>query len=211
MKPIFITATNTNIGKTYTTIKLITELSSRGYKVGVFKPIETGVKDEPQDAARLLQEVAKYNSNFEGLNPKDVTAYTFRLPAAPFCASSFIDLNVIQSKYEELSQLCDIMLVEGAGGLMVPILQDYFVIDLAKDLDANILLVTSSRLGTINDTMLSLEALERRGLNYEWAVNLHDDMNSFDIVTKPFFDAHFTSYFSVQNDMAKIVDQLLEQ
>lgn len=211
MKPIFITATNTNIGKTYTTIKLISEFSNRGYKVGVFKPIETGVKDTPEDAAALLHEVAKYNKNFVGLKPKDITAYTFKLPASPFCASSFINLKTIHAKYQELSLLCDILLIEGAGGLMVPILEDYFMIDLAKELNAKVLLITPSRLGMINDTMLSIEALKKHNMDFNWAVNLFEDIDSFDLVTKPFLDAHFKSYSSIQKDMTTIVDQLIEE
>lgn len=209
MKPIFITATNTNIGKTYTTIKLIQALSNRGYKVGAFKPIETGVEDTPVDAAMLLNEVKKHNENFKSLEPNDITAYTFELPAAPFCASGDIDLKVIFDKYQELSSLCDILLVEGAGGLMVPILRDYFMIDLIKEFDAKTLLVTASRLGTINDTMLSMEALNNREIAFSWAVNLYEDRESFDEVTKPFLDAYFKNYYSVQEDMGKIVDELL--
>jgi len=209
MKPIFITATNTDIGKTYTTMRLMIELASRGYKVGVFKPIETGVKDTPLDAAQLLEGAAQYNDNFKRLSPKDITAYTFGLPASPFCASSFIDLDIIKNRFEQLSMLCDILLIEGAGGLMVPILQDYFMVDLAKELDAKVLLVTSSKLGMINDTMLSIEALERRGIDFEWVLNIHEDRDSFDIVTKPFLDAHFKSYDSVQHHMGRVVDKLL--
>ncbi|MEA2028216.1 MAG: dethiobiotin synthase [Campylobacterota bacterium] len=210
MKPIFITATNTNIGKTYTTLQLIRELSSRGYRVGVFKPIETGVVDEPLDAKMLLEEVAKYNENFTTLQPKDITAYTFELPAAPFCASRDINIETIKAKYQELSSLCDILLVEGAGGLMVPILQDYYVIDLIKEFDAKALLVTASKLGTINDTMLSMEALKNREIAHSWAVNLYENKESFDEVTKPFFDVYFTHYYSVQEDMGRVVDELLK-
>ena len=65
---LFITATNTNVGKTYTTLKLIKQFSKMGYKVGVFKPIETGVKKKPLDGNLLLKEVQKYNPLFKKLS-----------------------------------------------------------------------------------------------------------------------------------------------
>ena len=210
MKPLFITATNTNVGKTYTTLRLIDAFARRGYRVGAFKPIETGVEDTPQDAKRLLERVSRYNPSFANLKPKD-TAYTFRLPAAPFCASRLIDLEVIYAKFRELSRLCDVLLVEGAGGLMVPIQKEYFMIDLAQDLDAKILLVTSSKLGSINDTMLGIEALQRRNLSFEWAVNLHEEQERFDSVTKPFLDAYFGGYLSVQEDTPTLAERLIEE
>ncbi|MGC9351798.1 MAG: ATP-dependent dethiobiotin synthetase BioD, partial [Sulfurovum sp.] len=84
MHSLFISATGTNVGKTHTTIKLIETLAKKGIKVGAFKPIETGVEDEPLDAKALLNACQKVNPDFADLTPKDVTAYTFGLPAAPF-------------------------------------------------------------------------------------------------------------------------------
>ena len=119
MQSLFITATGTNIGKTHTTVKLIEAFASKGLSVGAFKPIETGVDSVPQDASLLLKACQKVNKNFKDLKPEDITAYTFPLPAAPFCADTkqIIDLDRIMEKYHKLSQLCDILLVEGAGGL----------------------------------------------------------------------------------------------
>ncbi|SHO81542.1 Dethiobiotin synthetase [hydrothermal vent metagenome] len=205
MKPIFITATNTNVGKTYTSIKLIEELSNMGFKVGVFKPIETGVDNIPQDASLLLDKVKLYNNNFKNLTPFDITAYTFKIPSAPFCANRDINISKIIDKYKELDKLCDILIVEGAGGLLVPIKENYFMIDLAKELNSNILLVTSSKLGTINDTLLSMEALNSRKMKFIWGINLYQDLNSFDLVSKPFFKSNFNNYLTIQDDIDKII------
>ncbi len=210
MRPIFITATNTNIGKTYATLKLIDNLSQMGFRVGVFKPIETGVEDKPVDATLLLERVQRYNPKFKNLTPFDITAYTFKLPSAPFCANSNISITKLIDKYNELSSLCDILLIEGAGGLLVPIKTDYFMIDLAKELNSKLLLVTSSRLGTINDTLLSMEALKSRGIDFEWAINLYQDINSFDSVTKPFFDTKFNKYLSLEQDIKQIIKLLIK-
>ena len=86
MKILFVTATNTNVGKTYTTVKLVEEFSKQGILVGVCKPIETGVTSEPMDAKLLLESVQRFNPNFHDLTPKDITAYTFPLPASPYSA-----------------------------------------------------------------------------------------------------------------------------
>ena len=199
MKMLFVTATNTNVGKTYTTIKLIESFSQQGILVGVCKPIETGVVTEPLDAKILLETVQKHNPNFSSLKPQDITAYTFKLPAAPFCADTkkIIDVEKIKDKIIELQQLCDLLIVEGAGGLMVPITQNYKMIDLAKDLKCKTLLVTPSKLGCINDTELSIEALKSRDIDFDWCVNLFEDRESFEKVTKPYYDAVYPQWWSL--------------
>ena len=207
MQPLFITATGTNIGKTYTTVQLIEAFAAQGLRVGAYKPIETGVESVPLDASLLLKACQKVNENFKGLTPEDITAYTFPLPAAPFCADTeqVIDLNRIMEKYHELSQLCDILLVEGAGGLMVPVTKEYMMINLAKELNAKVLLVTPSRLGCINDTLLSMSALRAYDLAFDWCVNIYEDKNSFEEVTQPFYDAVFPDWWSVENGLKRFI------
>ena len=80
MQSLFITATGTNVGKTHTTLQLIEVLSDQGYKVGVFKPIETGVVHDAPDASLLLKACQKVNENFKTLKVEDITAYTFLCP-----------------------------------------------------------------------------------------------------------------------------------
>ena len=104
MQSLFITATGTNIGKTHTTVQLIEAFAAKGLSVGAFKPIETGVSTFPHDASLLLKVCQKVNKNFKDLNPEDITAYTFPLPAAPFCAdiNQEIIIEKIIKKYHEL-------------------------------------------------------------------------------------------------------------
>lgn len=209
VQSLFITATGTNVGKTHTTLKLIEAFASRGLKVGVFKPIETGVTDTLPDASLLLKACRKVNKNFEDLTPQDITAYTFELPAAPFCAdiNKEIVIEKIIEKYHELAQLCDILLVEGAGGLLVPITKDFMMIDLAKKLGSKVLLVTPSRLGCINDTLLSQEALKSHNIEFDWCVNLYEDKESFSEVTKPFYDEVFPKWWRVDGGLDKFIIQ----
>jgi len=207
VKLLFVTATNTDIGKTYTTLKLIEVFSKQGISVGVCKPIETGVIDEPIDAKELLEKTQKYNPNFASLNPLDITAYTFPLPSAPFCAdlNNSIKIENIKKKIDEMQNHCDLLIVEGAGGLMVPITANYKMIDLAQELNATILLVTPSKLGCINDTLLSIEALENRKLSFDWCVNLYDNKEDFKKVTQPFYDKIFPQWWSLQEGLESFV------
>lgn len=207
MQSLFITATGTNVGKTHTTVQLIEAFASKGLAVGVFKPIETGVSTIAHDASLLLKVCQKLNKKFQDLTERDITAYTFPLPAAPFCADIHqeIVIDKIIEKYEELSELCDILLVEGAGGLMVPVTKDFMMIDLAKKLESKVLLVTPSRLGCINDTLLSMEALKSHNITFDWCVNLYEDKESFSEVTQPFYDEVFPEWWSVDKGIKRFI------
>lgn len=207
MRSLFITATGTNVGKTHTTVQLIKLLSDKGLSVGAYKPIETGVSTTAHDASLLLKACQKVNENFKDLTPEEITAYTFPLPAAPFCAdiNHQISLERIIEKYHALSKLCDILLVEGAGGLMVPVTKDFMMIDLIQRLGSDVLLVTPSRLGCINDTLLSHEALRSRNIPFDWCVNIFEDKESFPEVTKPFYDETFPDWWSVDQGLQKFI------
>ena len=208
MQTLFVTATGTDIGKTYTTLQLIQAFSKRNIRVGVCKPIETGVNGTPVDAKVLLEACQKVNPAFKSLLPADITAYTFSLPAAPFCADTHktISIEKILAKIDELSALCDLLIVEGAGGLMVPITQDFMMIDLIQKLHSNALLVTPSRLGCINDTLLSIEVLKSREIDFDWCINIFEDREDFSEVTQPFYDAVHPKWLSVQEGLEKYVD-----
>jgi len=207
VQSLFITATSTNVGKTHTTLKLIKAFASQGLKVGVFKPIETGVTNTAPDASLLLKACQKVNKNFQDLSPEDITAYTFPLPAAPFCADTEQEIKIIKiiEKYETLSKLCDILLIEGAGGLMVPIAKEYMMINLIKELNTKTLLVTPSRLGCINDTLLSILALKTFDIDFDWCVNLHEDKEDFEEVTQPYYDEVFPEWWSVDEGLKRFV------
>jgi dethiobiotin synthetase len=213
VKSLFVTATNTNVGKTYTTIKLIESFAKQGVLVGVSKPIETGVTTEPLDAKLLLETVQKYNDNFKRLTPIDITSYTFKLPASPFCADhkKSIKIEKIVEKVEELKSLCDLLIIEGAGGLMVPITADYKMIDLIQELNCQTLLVTSSKLGSINDTLLSIEALKSKNISFDWAVNLHEDKNEFKEVTQPFYDEAFPEWWSLDEKLKRFCRSYVDE
>ena len=208
--PIFITATNTDIGKTYTTIKLIKEFAKRGLHVGVLKPIETGVKDFPIDGKLLLEAVKLTNPNLKSFTCKDIVPIQYKLPAAPIVSKQddIIDFKALHTAYQKVAEVSDIVLIEGAGGLMVPIEKELYMYDLAREFDAKILLVTHSKLGCINDTLLNLRLLESLHVEYEWCINMRD-REDFTKTTLPYYKNRFGRILTLQDDLEEISDRFL--
>jgi dethiobiotin synthetase len=191
-KSIFITATNTDVGKTYASEKFLRYFASKGLKVGYFKPCETGVIDLPIDGNKMLNITKELNPDFK-VNLCDVVPYQFKLPAAPYVAKgeTSISLELIKDKKKYLEQFCDVLIIEGAGGLMVPLEKDLFIIDLIKELQCEAILITPSKLGCINDTLLSINALKTKNIDFDFFINLYEDKDSFEKVSKPFLLDYF--------------------
>ena len=210
-KRIFITATNTDIGKTYVTTHLLKHYAKLGYKVGVIKPLETGVVDTPIDGSSLLTLVQKLNPLMQNITINDLVPIQFALPAAPYCANGakLIDLTPVEKAIAKLEPLCDILIIEGAGGLYVPIDKDKMIIDLIGYFNAKALLVSHCRLGCINDTILSIKALQERGYDFEWTLNCHDDDDSFTRVSQPYFRDTYPDFTIFSRDIANIASSLL--
>lgn len=212
--PLFITATNTDVGKTYTTLRLLETLSAYGLKVGVMKPIETGVVTKPEDGTLLFEAAKALNPALETLNIHDIVPYQFELPAAVFVAKGRkkIDFDTLYAAYEKIEALCDIVLIEGAGGLLVPIETDVYMYDLIRLFNAKPLLVGHDRLGCINDILLNLHLLDTLGIdNYEWCVNSKSEESkvAFETITLPFFKKLFGRVLFVQSDMKTIAKSLV--
>ena len=191
-KSLFISATNTDVGKTYACEKFLNYFAKAGLKVGYFKPFETGVVDFPLDGSKMLELTKKLNPSFN-VTINDVVPYQFKLPAAPYVAkgNTIIDIDFLKEKKKYLEQFCDVLIIEGAGGLMVPIEKDLFIIDLIKEFNCEAILITHSKLGCINDTLLSINALKAKNIDFEFYINLYHDINSFEKVSKPFLIDYF--------------------
>jgi len=164
---LFITGTDTGVGKTLVACGLAALLRESGYKVGVMKPAETGCEERdgkpfPQDAY-LLKEVSGCSEPVEKICP-----YRLRDPLTPSMAAERegvkIDISLLEKIYGEISSNHDITLVEGAGGLLAPILPSYTYADLARLLKLPLLVVAANRLGVINHLLLTLEHASCRGL-----------------------------------------------
>ena len=156
---LFITGTDTGVGKTLLAATLARYFSRRGLNVGVMKPCETGVADvrQPGEDARLLRWAAGSRDDDSLVAP-----YRFREPLAPSLAAEreqvIIDPVRISEALTVISAGKDLVLIEGAGGLMVPLRGGYLIADLVRDLGLPLLVVTRASLGTINHTLLTILA-----------------------------------------------------
>jgi dethiobiotin synthetase len=160
---LFVTGTDTGVGKTVVACAIVHALRERGLDVGVMKPIETGVGAEgPQDALALWRAAGEVDSL------DDICPLRFALPAAPNVAAAAegaeVELALVEAAFDRLAARHDCMLVEGAGGLLVPTRTGADMGDLARDLGLPIVVVARVALGTINHTLLTLAEIERRGL-----------------------------------------------
>ncbi|MEW6409841.1 MAG: dethiobiotin synthase [Nitrospirota bacterium] len=166
-KGIFITATDTGVGKTVVTAALVFALKKSGYSVGVMKPVETGSlaknsKLVPYDALFLLKAAGiKEDINI-------IVPYVFKHPLAPAIAADIEGVKVsfshILDCYRKLSQRYDIVLVEGAGGILVPVCKGLFFTDLIKKMNIPVIVVARPILGTINHSLLTIKYAKNEGI-----------------------------------------------
>lgn len=202
---IFVTATGTGVGKTYTTLKIMEIFCDLGIKAAPLKPIETGVADTPQDATALLQ---KYLFLYgESLTLDEVCPYRFALAAAPFVAkgSQNIDLIHINNAIKKLLTKADVVIIEGAGGLFTPIEKDFFMIDLAMRADFTVL-ISHVGLGCINDALMSTLALKNRQIAHALIFNRREN-DEFDSVSKPFFTQNLQEVLELK-DLKTVLERL---
>ena len=212
-KRIFITATNTDIGKTYTTLQLLDAFAAMGYRVGVYKPIETGVNGLPADGSLLLKHAQNLNPELKALRIADIVTLSFALPAAPYVANkgAKIDCSQFDRALEKIERYCDIVLIEGAGGMMTPVDNDLMIIDLAKYFHATTLLVTHCRLGCINDTLLSLNALKQFHIPYEFGFNCRAEDKNFMQTSLPYFKNSFDPLYFIGHNTLTLAQALLDK
>jgi dethiobiotin synthetase len=157
-KVIFITATDTAVGKTVAAFVVGVLLESRGFDVGVMKPVQCAGGDAP-----FLKKVLDVQDELKVINP-----FYAPEPLSPHLAfrrsKIKFDKRRVQDGLKKLRARHDIVLVEGAGGLMVPLTSGYYNADLIADLKARVIIVARLGLGTINHTLLTINEAKRRGL-----------------------------------------------
>lgn len=167
-KGMFITGTDTGVGKTFVATGLIRVMKESGLNVCPMKPVESGCKSVrgkliPADAL-ALQKAAGVDEYIDVINP-----YRLKNALAPSVAAEIEGIEIrkreILSAFKRMSAKYETIVVEGAGGIMVPVYKKYLYIDLARDLKLPVIIVSRPGLGTINHTLLSIDALISRGLN----------------------------------------------
>ncbi|WP_410983725.1 dethiobiotin synthase [Bacillus cereus] len=164
MSGFFITATDTEVGKTVVTGALAGVLRNRGYNIGVYKPLQSGhVDSNPEGDAARLKVASGVTTETNKICP-----YSVEEPLAPRLAMQragrTVKLAQITAHYNELMAEFDSLFVEGAGGLAVPYTEDALVVDFAKKLKLPLIIVARPALGTVNHTVLTISYAREHGL-----------------------------------------------
>ena len=158
MKSLFITGTDTDVGKTYITAGLAITLRKMGTDVGVMKPFAAGIEQKKgfkSEDVEILSNAAQISDPETLLNPQ-----FFPISASPYTAWKKLKIKpkipLILSSFKKLSRNHKMILVEGMGGTMTPILKDYYVANLIKDMKIPTVIVTRSKVRTVNHTLMTV-------------------------------------------------------
>ena len=169
MNSLFVTGTDTDVGKTCVTAGIVNYLSKMNIDVGVMKPFASGYKanaDSLSEDVEILMKYSAVNDPVELVNP-----YYFEIPTSPYEAcmklNREVDITKVVDAYNQLTSNHDVVVVEGIGGIMTPISQNYFVSDLISELNLNSIIVTGSKIGSVNHTMLTYEHSKQKNLNFK--------------------------------------------
>ncbi|MFQ5440468.1 MAG: dethiobiotin synthase [Nitrosopumilaceae archaeon] len=163
MTSFFITGSDTDVGKTYVTAGLAVTLRKMGVDVGIMKPFAAGIPQKTgfkSEDVEILSKAAKVSDPEKLLNPQ-----FFKMTASPYTASKSLKIKVkvstVLSNFKKLSQLHDFLLVEGIGGIMTPILKNYFVSDLIKEMKIPAIIIARTKVGTVNHTIMTCKMCEK--------------------------------------------------
>ena len=159
MKSLFVTGTDTDVGKTCVSASIVKNLRDMDIDVGVMKPFASGHKKNSNSLPQDVEILMKYSGSQDPIDL--VNPYFFEIPTSPYDAAKIlvqkINLQKVIDAYNKLLSSHDLVIVEGIGGLMTPITQNYFVSNLISELDIDTIIVMGSKLGTVNHTLLTYE------------------------------------------------------
>ena len=162
MRGLFVTGTDTGVGKSIVAAATCAALAARGERVAAFKPVVTGLDEPtgqwPHDHALLARAAGR------GQAPEDVAPYRFGPAVSPHFAAELASETIEPARLLEAARRHELLVCEGVGGLMVPITPGYLVRDLAVDLALPVVIAARTGLGTINHTLLTIEAARGAGL-----------------------------------------------
>lgn len=166
---MFVTGTSTEVGKTVVAAVIARTLVAEGNSVAVFKPAVTGLDEDGEPDHALLRRAAGSSQADEEIAP-----YRYRPPASPHLGAALageeIDPERLRAGARAAAAGADVLVCEGVGGLLVPLREDYLVRDFAADLGLPLVIASSPGLGTINHTLLTVEAARSAGLTIELVV-----------------------------------------
>jgi len=163
MNSLFVTGSDTDVGKTYVTAGLAVTLRKMGIDVGIMKPFAAGLPQKngfKSEDVEILSKSAQVSDSESLINPQ-----FFKMEASPYTASKTLRVKVridtVLSQFKKLSKLHSMLLVEGMGGIMTPILKNYFVSDLIKEMKLPAIIVARTKIGTINHTIMTCKMCEK--------------------------------------------------
>jgi dethiobiotin synthetase len=162
LRGLFVTGTDTEVGKSVLAASLCAALAARGERVAAFKPVVTGLDDEPGDFGHDHELLASAAN--AGQAPGDVAPYRFGPPLSPHYAAELAGVAIEPAELVAAARSHELLVCEGVGGLLVPITTGYLVRDLAVDLALPVVIAARTGLGTINHTLLTVEAGRAAGL-----------------------------------------------
>ena len=191
MSVLFVSGIDTDIGKTYATGLLAKALMQQGVNVMTQKLVQTGISKQANGELGIADDILSHRKLMKiPLQPCDLDfttcPYRYEKPASPHLSAALanqpLDIQMITEATKALQADYDMVLLEGAGGLLVPITTELLTLDYIAEQDYPIVLVTSGRLGSINHTLLSLEAIKSRGLTVHSVIynHIHDDAEQTD-------------------------------
>lgn len=189
-KGLFITGTDTSVGKTLIAGAIAKILTDQNHKVGVFKPIATGCRKDRNGLISSDTEFLAFCSNSE-FPLSVINPVTYQIPAAPIVCEkrekNKIDFEHIASIYKYICENSDIVIVEGIGGVRVPLTDNVDLLALAKEFNLPTIIVARPNLGTINHTLLTIDAVRSAGLHLAGVIITGLDVLNEDIaeITAP--------------------------
>jgi len=163
LKSLFITGTDTDVGKTYIAAGLAVAFRKMGIDVGVMKPFAAG---RAQKKGYKSEDIVILSKAAQACDPeKLVNPQFFKIPASPYTAWKTLKtkpkVSTILSSFKKLTKLHDMILVEGMGGIMTPILKDYYITNLIKAMKIPAVIITRSKIGTVNHTIMTVKMCEK--------------------------------------------------
>jgi dethiobiotin synthetase len=163
LKSLFITGTDTDVGKTYITAGLAVVLRKMNVDLGVMKPFAAG---SAQKKGYKSEDVEILSRSANSCDPENlVNPQFFPIPASPYTAWKKLKIKpkipTVLSSFKKLKKLHDMLLVEGMGGIMTPILKDYYITNLIKEMKIPAVIVTRSKVGTVNHTIMTVKMCEK--------------------------------------------------
>ena len=211
MSGIFITGTDTEVGKTLVAAGIAGALRRDGIDVGVMKPIATGLPRKEGFRSHDSEILAKTAISSDPEN--EINPIFLPLEASPLTASKILNIDIkldeVFSVFKRLTNKHEFVIVEGIGGVLVPIKQNYFVIDMIKEMNIPVLIVSRASLGTLNHTLLTVKACKEHDLNISGIVinsvrdnyiieksiseTIHELTGIFVIGSIPFIDEIYTN------------------